>query len=129
MPSIAKKLGCVLLLSLGMVGVGPAHAGNTTTASQNAEASMAPDWQKTCKTYAVWGEAAMKAHQQGIRLDKVFARANDPVFDGIRKHLLKIVVKAYESPLADSEQAQNKVQREFYNDVYLQCAKERLQDE
>jgi len=123
MLSMTKKPGCITLLALIMLGVAPVYAENAATTAQD---NAVPGWQKTCKTYAVWGEAAMQAHQQGVKLDRVFERANQPVFDGIRKHLLKIAIDAYETPLTASEQEQSKVRREFYNDVYLQCAKQHL---
>lgn len=68
----------------------------------------------------------MQAHQMGVKLDQVFARLNEPVFNGIRKKLMHITIAAYETPHYKTKDRRHQATREFYNHVYLKCAKTHL---
>lgn len=73
----------------------------------------------TCKSYADLAATVMEARQKGIAMSKLMAtnESGDRIIE-------QFIIQAYDQPRMNVEENQQRMIRDFENDIYLACVKE-----
>ena len=86
-----------------------------TTALRASTTAVAEEKQASCEDIAAVAESIMKSRQAGVPATKMIELTKDtPLFK-------TLTVMAYERPRYNTDEVQQRIIRDFTDDIYLEC--------